>query len=513
MNTSRFTILIILLILSNISFANDVIIKYIIKNREFKKPFENPGIFFNITDNSVRYNSFITGSISELNNHFIEYSDSVIRNDSNETIIVKHYKNIESKCYTLWDGFGHELLLSGISFDTVSAIVQPVDIEKNYRFYLNDSIPSPWFCKITFDKKHAYIGFFDSIAQFHGDINQPFKSLKTFDNNIENYLVYISKVYFERIKFFEDFLLHNYMPDELRYYALKEIQYCYYKNLIDPLLSFPNRLNEYSDTLINILKSISNDLDNEKLFSNIGFYKAVLFNYITRILFLQQKENYRNDLHLKECYAFCEKNLNGMIKDYTLACLTKEYILYEKEKFDTSIYRDFINQANDSVLKVNISTLYDQYVIAKPLTSSDVLLLKFENSEEKTVKLGDVINKDIIVIDCWATWCLPCIKEIPYLNKMYDTYKNKIQFVSISCDQSTSKWNSWLNINTRFNKRDIIQLHAQYSFDNLLFKKLSITKIPRYILINKEGKILNDAMPYPNNNLEFRKIIESYIEK
>ncbi len=39
------------------------------------------------------------------------------------------------------------------------------------------------------------------------------------------------------------------------------------------------------------------------------------------------------------------------------------------------------------------------------------------------MKLSDYYNKNVILIDFWATWCVPCIKELPHFQKLYDRYK------------------------------------------------------------------------------------------
>jgi thiol-disulfide isomerase/thioredoxin len=39
------------------------------------------------------------------------------------------------------------------------------------------------------------------------------------------------------------------------------------------------------------------------------------------------------------------------------------------------------------------------------------------------------------VINFWATWCKPCVEEIPHFEKLYATYKNqKVKVIMVSCD-------------------------------------------------------------------------------
>jgi peroxiredoxin len=52
-----------------------------------------------------------------------------------------------------------------------------------------------------------------------------------------------------------------------------------------------------------------------------------------------------------------------------------------------------------------------------------------------TFHLSDHIGKEVILIDFWATWCQPCLAEMPHLRKMYDDYKSKgFLVVAVSMD-------------------------------------------------------------------------------
>lgn len=58
----------------------------------------------------------------------------------------------------------------------------------------------------------------------------------------------------------------------------------------------------------------------------------------------------------------------------------------------------------------------------------------------KKVSLSDFKGK-YVYIDIWATWCGPCQREIPHLQKLEEKYHGKdIYFVSISCDNNKKAW-------------------------------------------------------------------------
>ena len=55
----------------------------------------------------------------------------------------------------------------------------------------------------------------------------------------------------------------------------------------------------------------------------------------------------------------------------------------------------------------------------------------------KKVDLKSLLGKGPVFIHFWASWCVPCLEEMPYLDKMYKTYKDKgLVVVAISTDDS-----------------------------------------------------------------------------
>ena len=51
----------------------------------------------------------------------------------------------------------------------------------------------------------------------------------------------------------------------------------------------------------------------------------------------------------------------------------------------------------------------------------------------RTLKLSDLRDKPVY-LNFWATWCPPCVKELPHIQSKYEQYKDKINFVAISLD-------------------------------------------------------------------------------
>lgn len=108
-----------------------------------------------------------------------------------------------------------------------------------------------------------------------------------------------------------------------------------------------------------------------------------------------------------------------------------------------------------------------------------------------------------VYIDIWATWCKPCIAQIPYLKKLEEKYKKKnISFVSISIDDDRRFNGSWDTAHKMWKKivreKDLsgVQLWAAEDYIRLS-EKYMIKGIPRFILIDPQGKIIDSNAKRP----------------
>lgn len=99
-----------------------------------------------------------------------------------------------------------------------------------------------------------------------------------------------------------------------------------------------------------------------------------------------------------------------------------------------------------------------------------------------------------VYIDLWATWCGPCLGEVPHLQKLEKKmHDRKIVFVSISCDDDFGGWKEYVQENAMGG--------IQLNFDgNQRFQELyQVKSIPRFILLDKKGRIINADMTRPSN--------------
>lgn len=129
--------------------------------------------------------------------------------------------------------------------------------------------------------------------------------------------------------------------------------------------------------------------------------------------------------------------------------------------------------------------------------------LTFTNFKGDSIKLIDYIG-DVIVVDIWATWCGPCMKEKPFFEELAQKYKNEdVTFLTVSIDKK-KVWESY------FKNHEVSENQLHIYRDDLSAYQLK--GIPRFFVIDRDFKIVDVFAPRPSSG-ELEKLINKVLEK
>jgi thiol-disulfide isomerase/thioredoxin len=123
---------------------------------------------------------------------------------------------------------------------------------------------------------------------------------------------------------------------------------------------------------------------------------------------------------------------------------------------------------------------------------------------------GDTLNLDslkgkIVVLDFWATWCEPCVAEMPSLKRFYNKYKNKnVALVSISLDDTEKPWRRYI----KKNKLNWIHAIAPNGWTGSIPTLYGIEFIPTMIVIDEKGIVIGGGSRVKT----IRTIIDAYLK-
>jgi thiol-disulfide isomerase/thioredoxin len=114
-------------------------------------------------------------------------------------------------------------------------------------------------------------------------------------------------------------------------------------------------------------------------------------------------------------------------------------------------------------------------------------------------------NHPYIIIDCWATWCIPCIKQMTYLADFEKKYNKSILFLHLSIDSDYKRWQKYLSTSKKGNKMDLLIDQFEVS---VFYKYFNLISIPRFIFLKTNGSELTSIdMPIPEQKQHFEKFI------
>lgn len=108
--------------------------------------------------------------------------------------------------------------------------------------------------------------------------------------------------------------------------------------------------------------------------------------------------------------------------------------------------------------------------------------------EGKEVRLSESVKPGrIMLIDFWASWCVPCQQEIPFLKELYEKYHDHgLDIVSVSLDKSKPAWLKALEKN----KMPWMQISDLKAWDGPVTQDYGVQAIPFLVLLNKDGNIV-----------------------
>jgi thiol-disulfide isomerase/thioredoxin len=196
----------------------------------------------------------------------------------------------------------------------------------------------------------------------------------------------------------------------------------------------------------------------------------------------------------------------GSIK-FTEDSLLRQMVLTEMlnqalERSEVRMFEKYKNLIEDYIqkpyLKEPLFNLYIQTAqrLDNPKLSSDAILKKIEGTSVK-LEIDKILSSNkgkVIYMDCWATWCGPCIAEMPNSKRLIESYKSKdVAFIFICVDSEEKEWKSIISKYSLAGQHFLLTKNQSIDFRQVF----GIKGVPHYILFDKNGDINENGTQAP----------------
>jgi peroxiredoxin len=120
-----------------------------------------------------------------------------------------------------------------------------------------------------------------------------------------------------------------------------------------------------------------------------------------------------------------------------------------------------------------------------------------EDPLDSLTSLGQ-FRDHVIYVSFWFAGCKPCIGEFPYENKLVRQFKEKpVKIISICTHTPKEKWLEMIGLH----KLETVNLYANRAWQTKLEETYAISAYPHYVLIGKDGKIIDNFAKRPSQGI------------
>lgn len=259
-----------------------------------------------------------------------------------------------------------------------------------------------------------------------------------------------------------------------------------------------NHGKEYATIYLKNGNKTSFTLDTEAFDESLKFKGDDADKSNVLVEFLLLRETYINDDLFDQDQDTFETNIDNF--KTVFENLTSNYSSIESSYFKEEY--ELFDQIKDYYKRITDQRLAIQNELSEGNPSP--VFEGYENYNGGTTALSDFKGK-FVYIDVWATWCSPCKQEIPFLKEIEAKYHDRdIEFVSISIDDESSSGSmkkakkAWKTM-VDDKKLTGCQLIAPNGWKTDFIADYKINGIPRFILIDPKGKIVDADAPRPSS--------------
>ncbi|PHN02541.1 TlpA disulfide reductase family protein [Flavilitoribacter nigricans] len=166
---------------------------------------------------------------------------------------------------------------------------------------------------------------------------------------------------------------------------------------------------------------------------------------------------------------------------------TIQELFFLRNDFSKDTLKSLFNKFPAALQDTKYGKVVHTYLNNQPIEIGDPYVdIEGKDRSGEMVKLSDLAGK-YVLLDFWASWCVPCRKENPNLVRTYEQFKDKnFEIFSFSIDTNPNAWEKAVDKDSLV-WTNVIDEDGSYSNMSALY---GVRAIPASFLIDPEGKII-----------------------
>ena len=204
------------------------------------------------------------------------------------------------------------------------------------------------------------------------------------------------------------------------------------------------------------------------------------------------------------------KRMLNAISNDTLKSLFLNDQMLQLEINNLSEFREIVQPfqkyAKTAPAKNTYQGIYKSFIGDTAYIGKSAYNFSLPDTNGRMVSMKDFKGK-VVFIDVWATWCGPCKAQFPFLKEIEEEYRDNpnIVFAGISIDRAKDH-DKWIKM---IRKENLVGLQLLDDTGKAFAKPYDISAIPRFMLIDKQGRWIEIRCPLP----EAKENLKRYLDK
>lgn len=337
------------------------------------------------------------------------------------------------------------------------------------------------------------------------------------DNSLNGEYIYLQKLEGSKLVNIDSTLVENSsftFKGKADSAVIRELNFYPNENRVVTPLVFvlePTRMTAYIDTV----SHVTGTTDNDKLYQfalrqrrNIHDLQRLMEEY--QLLSLSGEMTDSLQTAYQGRYDVINQTLNRQAFDFVMlnhnSVAGALVFLQNYSHFTAEQISAILDSAGKTLLDTGgVKIVVAQYEKEKKVSiGMDYIDISLPDTTGVVHSLNDYIGKGKwVLLDFWASWCTPCIQELPFMKDLYAEYSPLgVEFIGISLDKNRKTWVNAL----RKNRMPWLQLSDLKEWDSSVVESYALYAIPYTILISPDGKIVAKGLRQQALKEEFEAI-------